>query len=151
MASNVLTCSAAATTLVSNNRVVSGRSPAMIGLGQRSMVSLTPSLKTPSMVVRAQQGGSPKKMDPVTAEHFHKKVALLETSPYGKYSTPSTFFLFYIMYNRLYFVHGTYNHDYCIILSFVSEIRATIWLTHVSIHNFDHQSFISKNYTSSVP
>uniref|UniRef100_A0A803KNB2 SHSP domain-containing protein n=1 Tax=Chenopodium quinoa TaxID=63459 RepID=A0A803KNB2_CHEQI len=59
-----------------------------VGLGSPSVVSPTPSLKTPSsrssLVVRAQQaGGSPKRTDPMAPEHFHKKVALLETSPYG--------------------------------------------------------------------
>ncbi|XP_021734609.1 small heat shock protein, chloroplastic-like [Chenopodium quinoa] len=81
MASNTLTCSGGAATMVSNH-TVTGRSPALVGFGQRVGVSLTPSLKTPSMVVRAQQGGSPKKMDPMSPNHFHKKVALLETSPY---------------------------------------------------------------------
>ncbi|KMT14043.1 hypothetical protein BVRB_4g078720 [Beta vulgaris subsp. vulgaris] len=83
MASNVLTCSASV--LVSNNRAL--KSPLPIGLGPCSVVSLTPPLKAPSsrpsgLVVKAQQGGSPKKMDPLVADHFHKKVALLDTSPY---------------------------------------------------------------------
>ncbi|XP_021734605.1 small heat shock protein, chloroplastic-like [Chenopodium quinoa] len=86
MASNVLTaCSAS--TLVSINRAASVRGSVPAGLGSPSVVSSTPSLKTPSsrssLVVRAQQGGvSPKRIDPMAPEHFHKKVALLETSPY---------------------------------------------------------------------
>lgn len=78
---NAMACSAS--TLVSNNKMLG--SPAQLGLG------MTPSLKTSSsrssgLMVKAQQAGSPRKIDPVAAEQFHKKVALLETSPYGKYS-----------------------------------------------------------------
>nr|QBQ65855.1 small heat shock protein [Haloxylon ammodendron] len=85
MATNVFTaCSA--TPLVSNNRASSSPSP--IGLGPRSAFSRTPSIKVPSsrpsgLVVRAQQaGGSPKRTESVSAEKFHKKVALVDTSPY---------------------------------------------------------------------
>ncbi|XP_010674415.2 small heat shock protein, chloroplastic [Beta vulgaris subsp. vulgaris] len=83
MASNVLTCSAS--TLVSNNRALG--SPSLIGPGPRSAVSLTPPLKAPSsrpsgLVVKAQQGGSPRNVDPLVTDHFHKKVALLDTNPY---------------------------------------------------------------------
>ncbi|CAO2836897.1 unnamed protein product [Amaranthus hypochondriacus] len=74
---NAMACSAS--TLVSNNKMLG--SPAQLGLG------MTPSLKTSSsrssgLMVKAQQAGSPRKIDPVAAEQFHKKVALLETSPY---------------------------------------------------------------------
>ncbi|KMT14042.1 hypothetical protein BVRB_4g078710 [Beta vulgaris subsp. vulgaris] len=84
MTSNVLTCSAS--TLVSNNKFK--YSPLPVGLGPSSLVSTTPSLKSPSsrpsgrLVVKAQQEGSPNFLNPIEAEHFNKKVALLETSPY---------------------------------------------------------------------
>lgn len=91
MTSNVLTCSAS--TLVSNNKFK--YSPLPVGLGPSSLVSTTPSLKSPSsrpsgrLVVKAQQEGSPNFLNPIEAEHFNKKVALLETSPYGKNFIPS--------------------------------------------------------------
>ncbi|XP_021774352.1 small heat shock protein, chloroplastic-like [Chenopodium quinoa] len=61
--------------------------PLPIGLiPQSSVVSATPSNKPSrsSMMVRAQQaGGQPiDPVHPVTGSPFHKKVALLETSPY---------------------------------------------------------------------
>ncbi|KAL2941856.1 Small heat shock protein chloroplastic [Bienertia sinuspersici] len=99
MANAMTACSA--TTLVSNNRATS--SPLPIGLGPNSVLSRKPSLKVPcsrpsGLVVKAQQGGSPKRMDsPMSTEQFRKNVALLETSPYGNYSTPSTALLSYIV------------------------------------------------------
>lgn len=79
---NALTCSAS--TLVSNNRASNG--PLANGLGKLGSCP-TSALKTtssrPSLVVRAQQGGSPKKIEPFLAEQFNKKVALVDTSPYG--------------------------------------------------------------------
>ena len=80
---NAMACSAS--TLVSNNKMLG--SPAQLGL----RLGMTPSLKTSSsrssgLMVKAQQAGSPRKIDPVAAEQFHKKVALLETSPYGTYN-----------------------------------------------------------------
>ncbi|XP_021734610.1 26.7 kDa heat shock protein, chloroplastic-like isoform X1 [Chenopodium quinoa] len=100
MASTLLT-SSSATTLVSNR---ASSSPLPNGSGPRSRLSQAPSLiKTPSsrscLVVRAQQagGGSPRRIEPISSEQIHKKVALLETSPYGKYSTPSTALLSYIV------------------------------------------------------
>ncbi|CAO2836896.1 unnamed protein product [Amaranthus hypochondriacus] len=78
---NALTCSAS--TLVSNNRASNG--PLANGLGKLGSCP-TSALKTtssrPSLVVRAQQGGSPKKIEPFLAEQFNKKVALVDTSPY---------------------------------------------------------------------
>ncbi|XP_021734611.1 small heat shock protein, chloroplastic-like isoform X2 [Chenopodium quinoa] len=85
MASTLLT-SSSATTLVSNR---ASSSPLPNGSGPRSRLSQAPSLiKTPSsrscLVVRAQQagGGSPRRIEPISSEQIHKKVALLETSPY---------------------------------------------------------------------
>ncbi|KMS97055.1 hypothetical protein BVRB_7g179160 [Beta vulgaris subsp. vulgaris] len=60
-------------------------SPLPVGLCPPSVLSAAPSKKPSSrpcgLVVRAQQGGG-QQMDPMTGEHFHKKVALIETSPY---------------------------------------------------------------------
>ncbi|XP_021753651.1 small heat shock protein, chloroplastic-like [Chenopodium quinoa] len=83
MASKALACSA--TTLVSSRAFTS---PMPVGLiPQPSVVSAAPTKKPSSrssLMVRAQQaGGQPiDPVHPVTGEPFHKKVALLETSPY---------------------------------------------------------------------
>lgn len=98
MASRALSCSS---TLVSSNRASSG--PLFKGLGLRSNLFLASS-KTPSfssMVVNVQQQyGGGRMIDPLdfksSDQHFHKKVELFDSSPYDKYSTPSTAKLSYI-------------------------------------------------------
>ncbi|KAL2941859.1 Small heat shock protein chloroplastic [Bienertia sinuspersici] len=86
MATNTLTCSAASS-LVSNTRATASGSPVPIGLGPRLALPPNPTWKARSsrasgLVVKAQHGGSPRKMDPMAAEQFRKKFAHVEASPY---------------------------------------------------------------------
>ncbi|XP_057534534.1 small heat shock protein, chloroplastic-like [Amaranthus tricolor] len=83
MASNALAHSGA--TVVSN-KGFTGVLP--VGLGPPFALSTTPpkraSLRPLGLVVKAQQGGGSivDPMDPRAGELFHKKVALIDTSPY---------------------------------------------------------------------
>ncbi|KMT14045.1 hypothetical protein BVRB_4g078740 [Beta vulgaris subsp. vulgaris] len=69
----------ASTTLLSNRVLCS---PFPLGLGPHSVMSTPKTLSRPSLVVKAQQGGGPMNIDPMFAGNFHKKVALVDTSPY---------------------------------------------------------------------
>lgn len=96
MASNALLAHSGAT--VVSNKGFTGVLP--VGLGPPSALSTTSSkrasLRPLGLVVKAQQGGGAivDPMDPRAGELFHKKVALIDTSPYGDYSTSLFHLLF---------------------------------------------------------
>ncbi|KAL2933441.1 Small heat shock protein chloroplastic [Bienertia sinuspersici] len=83
MASKALACSAS--TMVSNKPFTNPLPVGLIPPSSLSAASLKkPSSRAPGLVVKAQQGGGKQgdAVNPLTGEPFHKKVALLETSPY---------------------------------------------------------------------
>ena len=117
MASKALSCSS---TLVSCNRASFGQ--LFKGLGQRSNLFLASSKKPfSSLVVNVQQQhGGGRMIDPPgfkSSEHFHKMVESLDSSPYDKYSTPSTAKLSYLgktdslvqLYRYISCIHGKFR------------------------------------------